>query len=59
MRYSCTLTREDGKTVLLAANDYIDIDIKAGQRYIARLTVREGENGPTVYDDNDHEITTK
>ena len=54
MRYSCTLTRPDGKTVLLAADEWIDIDIKAGMRYIARLTVRDGK----VYDDNDYDIST-
>jgi hypothetical protein len=41
MKYSATLTREDGKTVLLAANEYIDIDVKAGSRYIARLRVND------------------
>jgi hypothetical protein len=52
MKYSATLTRPDGKTVTLAANDWLDIDIKDGSRYIARLTVRDGE----VYDEDDNEI---
>lgn len=56
MKYSTTLTRSDGKTVLLAADEWIEIDIKAGNRSIARLTVREGDNGPTVYDKNGSEI---
>jgi hypothetical protein len=56
MKYSTTLTREDGKTITLAANEYIDIDIKAGNRIIASLTLREGEHGPTVFDSNDIEL---
>ena len=47
MKYHAQLTREDGKTVGLAGNEYIDIDIKDGNRYIARLTVRDGK----VYDE--------
>ena len=52
MKYHAQLTREDGKTVGLAGNECIDIDIKDGNRYIARLTVREGK----VYDEQDNEL---
>ena len=54
MKYHAQLTREDGKTVGLAANEYIDIDIKDGNRYIARLTVRENDDGQVhVFDRED------
>ena len=54
MKYHAQLTREDGKIVGLAGNEYIDIDIKDGNRYIARLTVRDGK----VYDQQDNDIAT-
>ena len=56
MKYAVTLTRADGKTVLLAANEYIDIDIKQGNHYIARLTVRDDDQGTGVYDSADRLI---
>lgn len=43
MKYSATLSRSDGKTITLASDEWIDIDIKDGNRYIARLTVRDGD----------------
>lgn len=52
MKYSVKLTREDGKTVTLAANEYIDIDITEGNRRIFTLTLRNGK----LYDQHDNEI---
>lgn len=54
MKYSATLSRPDGKTVTLAANDWLDIDIMDGNKRIAALTVRDGQ----VYDENDSELKT-
>ena len=56
MKYSVKLTREDGKTVTLAANEYIDIDVNAGNRRIAALTLRDSEYGPAVFNENDRDI---
>ena len=58
MKFSVYLSRRDGKTITLAADEYIDIDVKAGARYIARLTLRDGETGPTIYNENDDDIST-
>ena len=62
MKYSVKLTREDGKTVTLAANDYIDIDVNAGNNRIASLTLRHDDNfeddgaADVLYDDGDEPI---
>ena len=47
MKYSVKLTRKDGKTVTLAANEYIDIDVEERNKLIARMRVQDGK----VYDD--------
>ena len=58
MKYSVKLTRENGKTVTLAANEYIDIDVNAGNRRIAALTLRDSEYGPAVFNENDDDISS-
>ena len=54
MKYSATLSRKDGKTVVLSANEYIDIDVKDGNRLIASMTVRDGH----VYNASAGDVTT-
>lgn len=41
------------KSITLASNEYIDIDIKDGNKYIARLTVRDGK----LYNEADDDIS--
>ena len=56
-RLFAVIENEQGKRASKAGNEYLDIDIKAGNAYIARLTVREGEDGHVhVYDELDREL---
>ena len=56
MKYFIKLIREGGKTVTLAANEYIEIEINASNRRIAALTVRDSEYGTAVFNENDRDI---
>lgn len=58
MKFCIVLTSDTGKTVKIVGNSYIDIDVIASNKRIAALTVREGENGPAVFNDNDDDIST-
>ena len=46
------------KSITLASNDYIDIYIKDGNKYIARLTLRQGSERVGVFDENDNDISS-
>ena len=57
MKYSVTL--DNGrKSITLASNEYIDIDIKDGNKYIARLILRQGSERVGVFDENDNDISS-
>ncbi len=56
MRYAIRITSDTGKVVTVSGKEYIDIDVIAGNKRIAALTVREGEDGPAVFDAADHDI---
>lgn len=59
MKYYAEIQSERGKVVGTGGNEYLDIDIKVGNKILARLTVREGEDGEAhVYDENDNDIRT-
>lgn len=52
MKLAARLTNEKGKVLTLAANEYIDIDITVGNRYLASLTVIETRDGFQVLESN-------
>ncbi len=56
MKYAIHLTNENGKRVTLAGNEYIDVDIMDGNRRISSLTLRSGEYGVAVFNENDRDI---
>lgn len=48
MRYA--IVADNGKRqAKIASDEYLDLDIKDGNKFIARLTVRDGK----IYDEND------
>ena len=53
------ITSDSGKVTGAGGTEYLDIDILAGNKIIARLTVRNDEDGkPAVYNENDDDIST-
>src|SRR3990167_321703 len=60
MKYFIRIENEAGKVDGMGGNEYLDIDITAGNKVIARLTVRENEHGTAaVYDEHDRDISTR
>lgn len=59
-KYYVRIESEKGKQVSVSGDEYVDIDIYAGNKRIASLTVRESDdrNGTAIYDQNDDEIVT-
>lgn len=56
-RLYAVIENEQGKRASKAGNEYLDIEIRAGNSTIARLTVRTGEDGQVhVYDELDREL---
>ena len=56
MKLYATIENEQGKQASKAGNEYLDIDIFSGNTKIASLTVREGEYGIAVFNENDRDI---
>lgn len=52
MKLYARIENEAGKVDGMGGNEYLDIDITAGNKVIARLTVRDGH----VYNENDNDI---
>jgi hypothetical protein len=48
MKLAITTTTDTGKRQVSAANEYIDIDITANNRIIARLRVQDDSKGKTL-----------
>lgn len=58
-RIFARVVSEKGKIVGTGGDEYLDIDITVGDRYLARLTVRKDEDGEfTVFNENDDDIST-
>lgn len=56
MKYFVRIESEKGKQVSVSGNEFIDIDIYVGNRRIKAFTIREGDDGPQVFqvfDEND------
>jgi hypothetical protein len=53
MKYS-VIADNGRKSVTIVSDNVIDIDIKDGNKFIARLTVRGGK----VFNENDDDIST-
>lgn len=57
MKLYATITSDKGTQKGTGGNEYLDIDIKVGNDFLARLTVREDANGAfKLYDEDDTEI---
>lgn len=58
MKLYATITNEKGKKEGIGSNEYLDIDIRAGNKLIAMFTLKEDENGDiTLFDEDDEPVT--
>lgn len=58
MKYCVILTSDTGKICKVVGNSFVDIDIIVSNKRLAALTLREGENGPAVFNENDDDISS-
>ena len=60
MKLYATIENEKGKSEGVGGNEYLDIDIKVKNKYLARFTVREKENGDIgLFDEWDNEVAVR
>ena len=54
MKLYATIENERGKREGIGGNEWLDIDIRVGNQYLARFTVKEYEDGKYhLFDEND------
>lgn len=57
-KFFIQIKSDTGKTVSVSGNEWLEIDITARGKILEQLTVREGEDGPAVFNANDDDIST-